>query len=44
MESAHTSPLEPEGWLSLVGSQAQAEEALRKDTGQHRTGLSQPQN
>lgn len=40
----HTSPPEPEGWVSLVGSQAQAEEGLRKDAGRHRTGLCQPQN
>ena len=32
-EHAHTSPLEPEGWVSLVGSPAQAQEAPEKGHG-----------
>ena len=43
-ESMHTSPPELKVWVSLVGSLAQAEEALRKEMGRCRPGLCQPQH
>ena len=44
-ESMHTSPPEPKGWVSLVGSLVQAEEAPEKGHGVVQgPGLCQPQH